>query len=54
MTPRPGRIARVLEIDLPRPRSVELEFDERFKAYSHAIRSDIFAPRTDREYATLA
>src|SRR5204862_7848059 len=33
MTPRPGRIARVLEIDLPRPRSVELEFDERFKAY---------------------
>ena len=54
MTPRPGRIARVLEIDLPRPRSVELEFDERFKAYSHAIRSDIFAPRTDLEYATLA
>src|SRR5947207_1544743 len=32
MTPRPGRIARVLEIDLPLPRSVELEFDERFTA----------------------
>jgi NitT/TauT family transport system ATP-binding protein len=32
MTPRPGRIARVLSVDLPRPRTMDLEFDARFKA----------------------
>jgi NitT/TauT family transport system ATP-binding protein len=39
MTPRPGRLARVLEIDLPRPRRVEMEFDDRFRRYSEEIRS---------------
>ncbi len=29
MTPRPGRVARVVEIDLPRPRSAELLGDRR-------------------------
>lgn len=38
MTPRPGRLARVLDIDLPRPRRVDMEFDDRFKAYSDEIR----------------
>jgi NitT/TauT family transport system ATP-binding protein len=47
MTPRPGRLARVLEIDLPRPRTVELEFDERFKKASDEIRSLIFARRPE-------
>jgi len=45
MTPRPGRIARVLAVDLPRPRTMELEFDPRFKAASDAVRSLIFAGR---------
>jgi NitT/TauT family transport system ATP-binding protein len=45
MTPRPGRIARVLAIDLPRPRTVELEFDPRFKEYSDAVRELIFTGR---------
>jgi NitT/TauT family transport system ATP-binding protein len=45
MTPRPGRIARVLDIQLPRPRRIDLEFDERFKAYSDEVRSLIFAKR---------
>ena len=45
MTPRPGRIARTLAIDLPRPRSVDLEFDARFKAYSDVVRDLIFAKR---------
>jgi len=53
MTPRPGRIAEVLEIELPRPRTVELEFDERFKAYSQAIRAHIFASRGERNVAAL-
>ena len=39
MTPRPGRLARVLEIELPRPRRVAMEFDDRFKHYSEEIRS---------------
>ena len=42
MTPRPGRIARVLTVDLPRPRTMEMEFDPRFKAASDAVRSLIF------------
>jgi len=54
MTPRPGRIAEVLEIELPRPRTVQLEFDERFKAYSQAIRAHIFASRGERNVAALA
>jgi len=46
MTPRPGRIARVLTVDLPRPRTMDLEFDPRFKAASDEVRRLIFAPRT--------
>jgi NitT/TauT family transport system ATP-binding protein len=48
MTPRPGRIARVLSVDLPRPRTMDLEFDPRFKAASDEVRSLIFARRKDR------
>ncbi len=45
MTPRPGRIARILAIDLPRPRTMDLEFDPRFKAASDEVRGLIFAGR---------
>ena len=48
MTPRPGRIARVLTVDLPRPRTMDLEFDARFKAASDEVRGLIFARRKDR------
>jgi len=48
MTPRPGRVARVITIDLPRPRTVELEFDAKFKAYSDEVRELIFASRRGR------
>jgi NitT/TauT family transport system ATP-binding protein len=48
MTPRPGRVARVITIDLPRPRTVELEFDAKFKAYSDEVRDLIFASRRGR------
>jgi NitT/TauT family transport system ATP-binding protein len=47
MTPRPGRIARVLQIDLPRPRTMDLEFDPRFKAASDEVRSLIFVRRKE-------
>jgi NitT/TauT family transport system ATP-binding protein len=48
MTTRPGRIARVLDVDLPRPRTMDLEFDPRFKAHSDDVRSLIFARRKER------
>jgi NitT/TauT family transport system ATP-binding protein len=48
MTPRPGRIARILNVDLPRPRTMDLEFDPRFKALSDDVRSLIFARGLDR------
>ena len=48
MTPRPGRVARTITIDLPRPRTVELEFEAKFKAYSDEVRGLIFAGRKAR------
>ncbi len=48
MSPRPGRVARVLTVSLPRPRTVDLEFDPRFKAYSDEIRALIFSGRKER------
>ena len=30
MTPRPGRLARIYEIDLPRPRTIEMTFEPSF------------------------
>jgi NitT/TauT family transport system ATP-binding protein len=45
MTPRPGRIARVLTVDLPRPRTMAMEFDPRFKAASDEVRDLIFSRR---------
>jgi NitT/TauT family transport system ATP-binding protein len=47
MTPRPGRIARVLDVALPRPRTIDLEYDPRFKAASDEVRSLIFARRKE-------
>jgi NitT/TauT family transport system ATP-binding protein len=54
MTPRPGRLAQILDVELPRPRRVEMEFDPRFRAYSETVRSLIFAPRAERAHARLA
>jgi NitT/TauT family transport system ATP-binding protein len=42
MTPRPGRIARVIEIALARPRTIEMEFTETFKSYSDQVREVIY------------
>jgi NitT/TauT family transport system ATP-binding protein len=42
MSPRPGRIAKVIEIDLARPRAIDMEFTSSFKAYSDQIRAVIY------------
>jgi NitT/TauT family transport system ATP-binding protein len=47
MTPRPGKVERIFEIDLPRPRVYEMEFNERFKALNSEIRSLIFSSRKE-------
>ena len=39
MTPQPGRIAAVLEIDLPRPRDEELEFRSEFIEQARRLRA---------------
>jgi NitT/TauT family transport system ATP-binding protein len=38
-TPRPGRIADVIEVDLPRPRRLALRAGERFNGYASHIRT---------------
>jgi NitT/TauT family transport system ATP-binding protein len=48
MTPRPGRIARIIQVDLPRPRALEMEFSDSFKSYCQEVRGLIFAPAKER------
>jgi NitT/TauT family transport system ATP-binding protein len=45
MTPRPGRIARVIDIALARPRTIDMEFTETFKSYSDQVREVIYHGR---------
>jgi NitT/TauT family transport system ATP-binding protein len=41
MSPRPGRIAKVIDIEFPRPRTVDMEFTPQFKSYSEQVRAVI-------------
>lgn len=41
MSPRPGRVERIIDIDLPRPRRLALREDPRFISYTHEL-TDIF------------
>lgn len=43
MTPRPGGVARLVEVDLPRPRPVELPGDPRAAALAAEVRSALAA-----------
>ncbi len=48
MTPRPGRIAKIVEVKLPRPRTVEMEYSDQFKEYASALRDVIYSGRRER------
>jgi NitT/TauT family transport system ATP-binding protein len=41
MTPRPGRLARVFEIGLPRPRTIEMTFEPEFIALIQEIKRTV-------------
>lgn len=41
MSPRPGRISEIIEIELPRPRTIDMEFTQQFKSYSDRVRAVI-------------
>ncbi|HMD46987.1 MAG TPA: ABC transporter ATP-binding protein [Acidimicrobiales bacterium] len=43
MTPRPGRVAGVLTVDLPRPRTLALRDDEAFAAVERRLRHELNA-----------
>ncbi len=42
MSPRPGRIARVVDVTLERPRTLGMEFTDTFKGYSDQVRAVIY------------
>jgi putative hydroxymethylpyrimidine transport system ATP-binding protein len=48
MTPRPGRIAAVIDIDLPRPRTPELREDDRFTALERQLRHELQQAMAER------
>jgi len=41
MSPRPGRIERIIDIDLPRPRRLAMREDKKFNEYTREL-TDIF------------
>jgi NitT/TauT family transport system ATP-binding protein len=41
MSPRPGRISEIITVDLPRPRTLDMEFLPKFKSYSDRVRATI-------------
>lgn len=43
MSPRPGRVVKIVPIHLERPRSIEMEFTDEFKHYVMEIRDRIYA-----------
>jgi NitT/TauT family transport system ATP-binding protein len=42
MTPRPGRVARIVPVQLPRPRTLEMEFSPEFRSATEEIRELIY------------
>ncbi len=42
MTPRPARVAKIIEVNLPRPRTLEMEFSDEFRKATDEIRELIY------------
>lgn len=41
LTPRPGRIGLIVDINLPRPRTIDVRYDPEFIEYTHLLRNTI-------------
>ena len=52
MSPRPGRVTEIIEIDLPRPRTLDTQFTPPFKDLSHRVRAHIYRGRGSALAAT--
>lgn len=48
MSPRPGRVAEVIDVNLPRPRNFDMEADDHFQECTQRIRRLIFGARDRR------
>jgi NitT/TauT family transport system ATP-binding protein len=47
MSPRPGRICEVIDVDLPRPRGLNITATPAFGAYAERVRNLLFARTSD-------
>lgn len=47
MSPRPGRVADVIDVDLPRPRTFDMESHDEFQRSTRRIRNLIFGDRVN-------
>ena len=54
MSPRPGRISDVLEVDLPQPRTAALREDPRFFELVTALRESLARGGADKVFEELA
>ncbi len=43
MSPRPARVAKIIDINLPRPRTLDMEFSDEFRRASDEIRDLIYS-----------
>ncbi len=48
MTPRPGQVAEILDVPLPRPRTLESLTDPRFQDLANHIRAKLFTRHADQ------
>jgi hypothetical protein len=46
MTPRPGRVVRIVDVTLPRPRTLDMEFSREFSEHAATVREGIFQRRS--------
>lgn len=46
MSPRPGRVARIIPVQLPRPRTMAMEYSAEFRDHADEIRGLIFGHRS--------
>ncbi len=47
MTPRPGSVRQIMDIDLPRPRTAALRYDPRFVEHSRLLREAIMSQEVE-------